>query len=189
MAVQSIKFVAPIIRAALASLEAGWAAQIAAFNAEPANLVDLEAPPASLPGFAAGGGYVFGADPVPIAFPYVEASIMRGTMGPFSVGTAGVGDADSTPTLQVIVWLEGLTGEIPPLYEAGIGYARIVIELLTVDGAIGEIAEVSGTREDAITYSIEGPLPVNPEEENREFRKWRIPVVVSFAVEAVDSWS
>lgn len=176
---ETIRFVAPIIRAALTSLETEFAAHAAAFNAETENAVELGTP----------ARYVFGADDVMDAFPIVEASILRGTLGPFSVGTAGVGDADSTPTLQVVVWLEGVTGEVPKLYEAGLGYARCVIEILTVDGALGDYAEVSGTRQDAIVYSVEGPLPASPESTEREFQKWRIPVVVNFAVEAVDRWA
>lgn len=176
---ETIRFVAPIIRAALASLEAEMPAHVAAFNAESENGVALDVPAA----------YVFGATDVMDAFPIIEAAILRGTMGPFSVGTAGVGDADSTPTLQVIVWLQGLTGEVPSLYEAGLGYARCVIEILTVDEALGDYAEVSGTMSDAISYSVEGPLPASPADTEREFQKWKIPVVVEFVVEAVDHWA
>ena len=178
MAEQKIRFVAPIIRAALASLQAGFAAHVATFNTEAENLVDLTAPAA----------YVFGATDVMDDYPVVEAAILRGTVGPFSVGTAGVGDADSTPALQVIVWLQGVTGEVPGLYEAGLGYARCVIEILTVDGALGDTAEVSGSREDAISYSVEGPIPQSPDDVDREFRKWKIPIVIDFLVEAVDHW-
>jgi hypothetical protein len=178
MAIQKIFGVAPIIRAALATLESEFPAHVAAYNAEPENQVDLATPVA----------YVFGATDVMEAYPLIEASILRGTMGPFSVGTAGVGDADSTPILQVVVWLEGVTGEVPPLYEAGLGYARCVIEILTVDGAVGATAEVSGTQQNAISYSVEGPLPVDPESVAREFRKWKIPIVVEFLIEAVDAW-
>jgi len=96
---------------------------------EAENAIDLDVPVPSLPNFAMGGGYVFGATDIMDAYPIIEASIMRGTIGPFSVGSAGVGDADSTPTLQVIVWLQGVTGEIPGLYEAGLGYARCVVEM------------------------------------------------------------
>lgn len=175
---QRISFVAPIIRTALATLEEEMAEHVAAFNAEGENEVELEVPV----------DYVFGATEVMDAYPLIEASILRGQMGPFSVGDAGVGDADSTPVLQVIVWLQGVTGEVPPLYEAGLGYARCVIEILTVDGALGPDAEVSGTRDDAISYSVEGPLPVDPADVARELRKWKIPIVIDFVVEAVDRW-
>jgi hypothetical protein len=179
MAGFKIKFAPSIIRAAIASLESEFADHVAVFNAEPENLVDLDVPAA----------YVFGADDVMDAFPIIEVSILRGTIGPFSVGQAGVGDADHTPRLQVIVWLQGVTGEVPALYEAGLGYARCVIEILTVDGALGPEAEVSGTREDAIDYSVEGPISTDPAEVAREFRKWKIPVVIDFVVEAVDHWA
>lgn len=175
---QKISGVAPIIRAALASLEAEMAAHVAAFNAEAANTIDLEVATA----------YVFGATNVMDAYPVIEVAILDGTMGPFSTGTAGVGEADSTPSLQVIVWLQGTTDEVPKLYEAGLGYARCVIEILTVDGALGATAEVAGQRDDAIRYSVEGPIPVGADDPDREFRYWKIPIVVELVVEAVDAW-
>lgn len=175
---QKITGVAPIIRAALATLASEMPAHVAAFNAEAANTVDLVEPVA----------YVFGATDVMEAYPVIEASILRGSFGPFSVGTAGVGEADSTPTLQIVVWLQGTTGEVPDLYEAGLGYMRCAVEILTVDGAVGDDAEVSGTRDDAITYSVEGPIPVDPTNVDREFRKWKVPIVIDFVIEAVDRW-
>lgn len=178
MTVQKIRGPAPIIRAAKATLESQMAAHVAAYNAEAENVTDL----ADLV------GVVFGATDEKIGYPYAEVAILDGVFGPFSVGTAGVGDADHTPTLQVVVWLEGDSGDAPKLYEQGIGYVRCVVETLTVDGALGPEAEVSGTRSDAIRYRFEGPLPQDPATDGREFRKWRFPVVVDFVVEAVDHW-
>lgn len=183
-----IDFGAPIIRAALASLEADFAAHVAAFNAETENLVDLVVPIASVAGYGSGGGYVFGAEPELVNFPLVEAAIIAGTMGPFSTGSAGVGDSDHTPRLQITLWQMGETGEVPALYEASLGYARCVIEILSEDGKLGPTAEVAGGRADAISYQALEPIVANPEQENRQFRKWRVPIVVSFVVEAVETW-
>lgn len=173
----SIDFVAPIIRAALTSLEQQFPAHVAAYNAEPANAVDLETPPR----------YVFGADAVMDVYPVVEVSSLDGAMGPFSVGTAGTGDADSTPTLNVVVWLQGVTGEVPDLYEAGLGYIRCVIEILCEFGALGDNAEVSGQIEDAIRWTIDS-IPGGPANVERELRRWKLPCQVSFRIEAVENW-
>jgi hypothetical protein len=174
----TIEGIAPIIRAALATLEAQFPDHVATFNAEPANLVDLVAP----------AKYVFGADPVMDAFPIVEVSSLEGTMGPFSVGEAGAGDADSTPQLNVVVWLQGLTGEVPDLYEAGLGYVRCVIEILAELGALGDNAEVSGTQEDAIRWSID-VIPGGPDNPDRELRRWKLPCQIQFRIEAVERWN
>lgn len=169
---------APIIRAAITALQTNMAAHVAAFNAEAANLVDLTVP----------AEYVFGASAEMIAYPVVEVAVLNARMGPFSVGQAGVGDADFTPTLQVIVWQEGLTGEVPEIYEAGLGYARCVTEILCEHGALGGDADVSGVREDAVAWRVLEPILQNPEAEDRRIRKWKVPLVVSFIVEAVDRW-
>lgn len=183
-----IEGIAPIIRAALTTLEAQWAGHVAVYNAEAANRIDLELPKPSIqPGFQSGGGYVFGAEPVMDAYPVVEVSALEGSFGPFGVGQAGVGDADSNPRLNVVVWLQGVSGEVPDLYEAALGYVRIVAEILTVDGALGTNAEVSGAQEDAITWRID-VIPGGAADVEREFRKWKVPVQMIFVIEAVETW-
>lgn len=172
-----IDFVSPIIRSALTYLQAHYADHVAVYNAEPANLIDLEVP----------ASYVFGAATVMDVYPILEATILDGTMGPFSVGQAGVGDADSTPRLNVVLWLQGVTGEVPDLYEAGLGHVRVIIEQLCEQGALGANAEVAGDRSDAIDWRVD-TIPGGPANVERELRKWRLPCQVSFAVEAVDNW-
>lgn len=172
-----IDFAAPIIRAALASLEANLPAHVAVFNAEPANEVALEVPVE----------YVFGATDVMVAYPLVEANVVVGRIGPFAVGgEAGPPEADHDPILNVIVWTLGVTGEVPAMYEAALGYIRVVVEILTRDGALGVNAEVSGG-EEAITYDV-NVIPADPAGTDRELRKWRVPAAVAFRVEAVERW-
>jgi len=179
MAIKRIKGPAPIIRAAVATLQSELPAHIAAFNADGVNAVDLDDLVA----------VIFGATDERLGYPYAEVAILDGTFGPFSTGEVGVGDADHTPRLQVVVWLEGGSGDAPKLYEQGIGYAVAVIEILAQDGALGVEAEVSGTREDAIRYRFEGPIPSDMTSQDRAFWKWRYPVVVELVVEAVDHWA
>lgn len=170
-----IAFVAPIVRAALASLEAAFPAHAAGFNAEPENGVALADPVE----------YVFGASDPKTVYPSVEAFILEGSIGPFSLGDAGVGDADHDPRLTVIVWILGETGESSTVYEQALGYARCVIEILAEDGKLGPDAEVSAG-DDAIDYRI---LPaVQLEDDAREIPRWKVPVVVRFRVEAVERW-
>lgn len=170
---------APIIRAAIASLEANFAAHVSTWNAEPANTVAIENPVE----------YAFGVATDLIVYPVVEVSIVDGGFGPFSVGQAGVGDADHTPRLQVVVWQEGTTGEVSDLYEAAIGYVRCVTEILIDDGALGDNAEISGTAPDAIRYRLNPPLPVDPSSVDRQLRKWRVPTTVEFLIEAIETFT
>lgn len=181
--------VAPILRAALASLEADWAQQIALYNAEAANRIDLDQPAASIqPGFQTGGGFVFGAAPVMDSYPTVEVNALEGTFGPFSTGDpAESGDFDSTPRLNVVVWLQGVTGEVPDLYESALGYVRVVTEILCQKDALGVSAEVSGTRDDAVAWNVD-VIPSGPADVEREFRIWKLPIQLSFAIEAVEEW-
>lgn len=170
-----IDFVAPIIRAALASLEAAFPAHVATFNAEGENAVDLETPME----------YVFGASDPKTLYPSVEVFVLEGTLGPFSTGEAGVGDSDHTPRLVVITWIMGDDGEHSTIYERALGYARCVIEILAEDGTLGATAEVSGG-DDAIDYRI---LPaVQIEDEDRDLPRWKVPVVCRFVVEAIERW-
>lgn len=169
-----ITFVAPMIRAAMASLEAELPAHVAAFNAEGASAVDLETP----------AEYVFGANDPKTAYPSVEVFVLEGTLGPFSLGQAGVGEADHDPQLVVTVWIMGDDGEVPRLYEQALGYARVVIEVISEDGKLGPDAEVSAG-EDAIAYRV---MPGELVEEERNLRRWRVPVVIRFRLEAVERW-
>jgi hypothetical protein len=176
----SIAFLEPIIDAAINSLQAELPAAIVAYNAEAGHVGALA--------LVEPEEYVFGATDAMTVFPLVEVNVSEGTMGPFSLGDAGVGDADHDPRLNVVVWLQGTTGEVPDVYRNALGYARLVVEILCEDGRLGATAEVSGTRDDAIRYRFD-VIPADPADVDREIRKWKVPAFVSFAVEAVETWA
>lgn len=174
----SIGFIAPLIRAALAKLEADYASHVAAFNAEPANTVDLTVP--SL--------FVFGAEATFAgAYPYVEAAAVDGTLGPFSIGEAGnPSEGDSTPRIQIVTWVEGASGEVSELYETALGYARVTIEILSRHGSFGVDADLSNDA-DAIVWRVD-PIPSELDDLERTVLRWKMPASVSFKVEAIDRW-
>lgn len=169
-----ITFAAPVIRAALATLEARFPTHVAAFNAEAANDVELVAPVA----------YAFGAlDPM-TDYPVVEASLLGGQLGPFDVHTV---EADSSPTLNLVIWLMGTTGEVPTLYEQALGYARCAIEILVEADAFGPDYGIAN-EQGAIDWRILGVLPAEPADKDRTIERWRIPVSVQVKLDGVERW-
>lgn len=169
-----ITFAAPLIRAALQSLEANLPGQIAQFNAQPANMVELEVPRA----------YVFAADD-PLGttgpgFPVVEVAAMEGRTGRWAVDRTEV---DHDAVVNVTVWHEGDRGELSPAYEMSLGLARCVIEVLRVPGAFGPQVEVAN--ENGLFWRADA-LPADFTSDQREFRKWQIPVFLQFRLEAVE---
>lgn len=179
MPVKRIAFVAPIIRAAMARLQDDLATAIANFNGEAANTVDLTLPTE----------IIFGAKAIHAAgYPYIEVAALSGQIGTFAIGEADqASEADSDPRVQVIVWVEGSSGEVPELYEAALGYARVVIEILSQDDAFGSENEIAN-EPDAITWRVD-PVIGEIDEETREVRRWKLPASVSFAVETVERWT
>lgn len=169
----SIAFVAPVIRAAIQTLRDQLPAQIAAYNAEPANTVPLVEPT----------DLVFGAmDPLVIgAGPVIEVAAIEGATASAAIGYT---DFDHYPALSVVVWHEGERGELSPTYEESLGLARCVIEALTGPSAFGETATL---RDDdgAITWRTE-VMPADLTEDPREFSKWRVAVLLGFRVETVE---
>lgn len=168
----TITFAAPIVRKAIATLEAELPTQVALFNAEPDNAVSLAEPTE----------VVFGAmDPLILAGPVVEVSA---TDGSFGAGALERADVDHDVTVNVVVWHEGEKGELSPTYAMSLGMARCVIEALWKTSAFGDEVEISNDA-GAITWRTE-VLPADPTEDGREFRKWRVPVLITFRLEAVE---
>lgn len=169
-----IVFVAPIIRATIASLQAGLPARITAFNAEVANQVDLVEPAA----------YHFGGNDVlsTVGFPQIEVAASQGTLGSWTIGRS---EADHDPVVQIVVWQEAMTGQIPPVYEAALGYVRCCLEVLRAPNAFGAGVEIA--QEQGVFWRVD-VLPFEMTDENREFRKWRVPALITCRVEAVEKF-
>lgn len=177
-----ITFASPVVKAALATLQAGLPAQIAVFNAESQNTVDLTTPVA----------YVYGADdPLGVAgFPVVEVAAATGTGHGSSVSLGTVGsDFDHQIQLTVVCWHEGDRGELPTTYEMSLGMARCIIELLLVDGALGATAKVAEDATGPLFTWRTDALPADLTSDAREFTKWRVPVFIQFAVMAVETFA
>lgn len=172
---EKIQFVAPIIRAALATLEETVPGQIAVFNAEPENTVDLVVPVV----------YAFGADdPLGVSgFPVIEVAAAQGRSGNWAVEKA---EFDHDVALTVCVWHEGDRGEFSTTYEMSLGLARCVTEALCIDDAFGPDAELPNREDGGGIYWRSDALPADPTDDGREFRKWRVPVLIQFDLEAVE---
>ena len=168
-----IVFVPPLLRKAIATLELELPDAIAAFNAEPGQVVQLATPAA----------YVFGAADPLIVFPTIEVAAGSGSMGGFSIGR---GEVDHDSQVSVVVWHEGERGELSPTYEMSLGLARCVIEVLTRPETFGPGVEIADAP-DAVTYRT-GALPSELDEDGREFRRWQVPVLISLRLETVEQF-
>lgn len=170
MAVPSIDFVAPTIRAALASLQAGMSDQVTAFNAEAANLVDLDVP----------ATYKFGIVEPHSAFPFpqIEVAAVEGAFGNAAVQRVEV---DHAVDIGVCVWLEGKTGEIEKEYERMLGMARCVIEILSRPEAWGAEVDIAD-EPNSIRWRMQEIIPHEFDAANREVKKWLLPGLVTFAL-------
>lgn len=187
MPLPTIQFAAPIIRAALATLRANLPGQVALFNAEPANTVDLAAPADN--GGALGDlgvAYVFGAaDPLTAyGFPLIEVAVMEGRSGNASIDFM---EFDHNPRVNVVCWHEGDRGELATTYEMSLGLARCVIECLIDDDAFGPGLVIRGDdQEGGGIFWRADALPADIASDEREFKKWQVPVFLQFEVEAVE---
>ena len=168
----SIAFVAPIIRSAIAALQANLPSQIALFNAAPENEVELAEPV----------GYHFGAADPLVAFPAIEVAATDGTTSQWAIDRS---EGDHFPSVSVVIWFEGDRGELSPTYEASLGLAKCVIEVLSRPRAFGqaEIPNDSG----ALTWRTD-VLPGDLTEDGREFSKWRCAVLLVFRLETVEQF-
>lgn len=169
-----IKFAAPYIRAAIATLQGQMPDQVAQYNAQVENESDIETP----------ATYHFGGTDLLSAFawPQVEVAAIDGRFGTASYDYS---ERDYDPTINVVVWLEGVSGEIPVLYEQALGIARCVIECLRVKDAFGPETELAA---DGAIYWRGDVIPTDPTDDNREFRRWRTPVFVQFKLSLVEKF-
>lgn len=179
MALPQIKFVAPIIRAGIAQMQAHMADQVAAFNAEPANQVALVAP----------ATYHFGGNDLltAFAFPQVEVAAVTGDTGQWAIGHAEV---DHNPRVNIALWLEGDQGEIPALYEQTTGLVRCIIECLSPAGAFGPGVQLA--EEQAITWRVDvipNDPTANSPEQGRDFQKWLGSGLIQFRLEDVEQFA
>lgn len=176
MAVPSIDFVAPTIRAALASLQANMAGQVALFNAEGANTVQLTAPQT----------YKFGIVEPHAAFPFpqVEAAAVEGSFGQWGLARVEV---DHDPRVNVVIWLQGVTGETDKEYERMLGMLRCAIEILSRPDAFGPEVEISN--EQGIYWRLSELIPLEMDAPEREVRKWLIPGFLQFRLEKVEHFT
>lgn len=165
---------APVIRAAIASLKANLPAQIALFNAQAANTVQLAEPVA----------YEFGAADPLIVFPTIEVAMGEGTTAGASLGYV---DFDHHPTLTVVAWHEGERGELGATYEMSLGLKRCILEVLTRDNAFGLDAWLP-PEDGTITWRT-GALPAELDDTGREFKRWQVPVLIAFRLEVVERFA
>jgi hypothetical protein len=165
---------APVIRAAIAALKASLPAQIALFNAQPANEITLAEPVA----------YEFGAADPLIVFPTIEVAMGEGSSAHAALGYV---DFDHRPTLTVVAWHEGERGELGATYEMSLGLKRCVLEVLTRDGAFGPDARLP-SEDGTITWRT-GALPAELDDTGREFKRWQVPVLIAFRLETVERFS
>lgn len=173
MAVPAIQFVGPEIRAALATLEAGFPGQVAVFNAEAGHQVSLEAPRT----------YHFGIadDHAAHPFPQVEVAAVEGRFGEWTVDRV---HADHDPVVNVVIWLQGVTGLIAPIYEQLLGMARCTIELLADPGAWGPEIEIAN--ENGVYWRVSETIPLEMDEATREVKKWLAPAFLQFRLEKIE---
>lgn len=168
----SIKLGAPEIRAAIASLTTYMPQQVAVFNAEPENTVDLVAPQT----------YHFGATDRHASFPFpqTEVAVVQGRTGRWTVARSAV---DHDPWMNVVTWIEGTSGEVAPVYEQLLGMARCVIEVLSSNDALGPGVEIA--QENGIYWRLSEAIPLEQDDSQRELKTWRVPVFVQLHLETV----
>lgn len=179
MALPSIQFAAPLIRAATKQLQTYMADQAAAFNAEPANTVEIDVPQT----------YHFGGQDLLAAFAYpqIEVGAVAGDTGNFAINRDEV---DHDPVVNIAVWIEGDVGDIPELYERVLGTVRCVVECLTPRHAFGpgvEIRQQKGVswRVDVIPWDPTSSSPA----QGRDFQKWMGSGLVQFRLETVEHFT
>jgi hypothetical protein len=165
-----------IIRAAIAALQAGYPAKVAAFNSDPANLVDIDTPQT----------FHFGGQDMLVSFPFpqVEVAVIDGSIGPFAQENT---DSDHYPQANVVIWLEGKSGEIPTLLEQAYGLGFAAKDILVVPRAFGDGVEIQN-RAGAV-YWMQDVIPADPTDDelrSGRFKRWRTPFFLRFQLDLVD---
>lgn len=170
-----LSHVAPTIRATIASLKAGVEDRIEIFNDEEVNEVELTVP--------ADESYIFGGDDQleSYSFPAIEVYQSQGEIG---LADLGRGVYDLHDRLVVTVWCEGVSGEVPEVYEKILGYGRCILEVLLQPDAFGSGVEIAN-EDSAVQWSYV-TIPIDPAED-RSFDKFRTAGVFSFALEDVSA--
>lgn len=174
-----ISFAPPVIRAAIASLQAGLPGAIATFNAEAANTVDLDAP--------ATASYRFGVEDAmsSYSFPFVEVAVGDGQFGQWSVKHSSGGQhVDHDLNLTTVLWQEAGDGETSDAYQRALGYIRVILEVLQPDGAFGP--EVSLSNDPGGVLWRADIIPADQTSQDRVVPKWRVPSIVIFKLETVE---
>jgi hypothetical protein len=168
-----LSHVFPLLRTVKAALIAGLPARITAYNADSANLLDITTPDA-------GSYYLGGSDLLEAnGFPAIEIYIGRGALGRRDVGNVEI---DDDPVLVVVVWAEGVTGEIEDLYETVTGLGQCVLGVLLARGAFGTTADLKN-QPNAVTYDY-AIAPADPTAKDRPVEKWRTAGLLQFMLEA-----
>lgn len=161
----------PLIRATATLLQGSLAAKIAAFNAEPANQVDLTV--------VANANYYPGGTDVGV-YPRIELHVPRAALGRASIGND---ERDLDQRLVIVIWDEATTGEIPELYEKLAGYVRCILEVILQEDVLGDGVEIADQADAVVVeYSV---LPDAPTDESRTIEKWRGAALVVLELEDV----
>lgn len=165
---------APIIRSTIASLQTGMAAQIAAFNNDSANSVQLDAP----------ATYLFGITDVrsAVQMPLVEVVIRDWTMDIVDIGL----NMDVDPELIVICWQEGASGDVPEAYEASMGLSKCALEVLMQDNAFGPTVGRLDSRDGARTVGACRMFPADLSSDRRTVTKWHVGTELRFTLPGRD---
>lgn len=151
-------------------------ARVAAFNADVANLVDIEVP----------ATYTFGIVDTHAAFPFpqVEIAAVEGRFGQWGVARVEV---DHDPTVNVVIWLQGVTGEIAPVYEQMLGMLKCAIEVLRAPDACGPQVEIAN--ENGLYWRVSEMIPLEMDDSDRDVKKWLVPGFLQARLEKVEQFA
>jgi len=170
----------PIIDTAIASLREGLPAQIAAYNARPEAVVQLEEP----------RQYAFGGlDPLVDPFPVIEVGIKRALL---SIDDITGQNIDTQPTLAVCVWHEGERGDLERTYRMSLGLGKCMTEVLLQPDALGPNVDTLANLAGAQVEQNAGALPegwYDTDSGTRDFRKWRVPFSIRIVLPGRDGFS
>lgn len=165
-----------MIDTAIATLQGQLPAAVTAHNADTATTVDIAAP----------ATYHFGATDLLDAFPFPQIEVAAGT-GRTGNWDVNRDEVDHDTTLQVILWLQGDTGEVPRLYRQSLSYRRPIINILRVTGALGAGVEISN--EPGGIFWRADVIGAELTLEERSLRVWRAPLLIQFQLEDVDRFA
>lgn len=174
-ALPQIAFMPPLIDATILSLQTRMPDQVAAFNANPANPLDITVP----------ATYHFGiADEHSLhPFPQIEVAAVEGRFGRWALNHTA---ADHDPTLNVVIWLQGVTGQIGPVYRELLGLVQCAIEILAQPGAFGGENELAS--DNGIYWRLSELIPLETDDPERQVRTWLVPAFLQCRLEVVEQF-